>query len=63
MLARNLNARAVLCNGTRLIVRKIKNNVIDAHILKGKHLRQRVFIRRVDLIPSKDEFPCVIRRH
>jgi uncharacterized protein YlzI (FlbEa/FlbD family) len=34
MLLRNLNTRAGLCNGTRLIVRELKNNVIDAIILK-----------------------------
>jgi hypothetical protein len=57
-----LNTRAGLCNGTRLIVRELKNNVIVAHILKGKTLGERVFIPRVDLIPSEDEFPVTIRR-
>jgi hypothetical protein len=40
----------------------MKNNVIGANILKGKQLGQRVFIPRVDLIPSEDEFPVTIRR-
>jgi ATP-dependent DNA helicase PIF1 len=62
ILLRNLNTRAGLCNGTRLIIREMKNNVIDAHILKGKRLGQRVFIPRVDLIPTEDEFPITIRR-
>jgi hypothetical protein len=62
MLLRNLNTRAGLCNGTRLIVRELKNNVILAHILKGKILGERIFIPRVDLIPSEDEFPVTIRR-
>jgi hypothetical protein len=62
MLLRNLNTRAGLCNGTRLIVRELKNNVIVAHILKGKTIGQRVFIPRVDLISSEDEFPVTIRR-
>jgi hypothetical protein len=62
MLLRNLNTRAGLCNGSRLIVREMKNNVIDAHILKKERLGKRVFIPRVDLITSEDEFPVTIRR-
>jgi hypothetical protein len=62
MLLRNLNTKAGLCNGTRLIVREMKNNVIIAHILKKERLGKRVFIPRVDLIPSEDEFPVTIRR-
>jgi hypothetical protein len=62
MLLRNLNTRAGLCNGTRLIVRELKDNVIDAIILKKRTLGQRHFISRIDLIPSEDEFPVTIRR-
>ncbi|GFX33358.1 ATP-dependent DNA helicase [Trichonephila clavipes] len=35
MLLRNLNPSAGLCNGTRLIIRKLMPNVIDAEILTG----------------------------
>jgi hypothetical protein len=59
---RNLNTRAGLCNGTRLILREMKNNVTVAHILKEKVLGPRVFIPRVVLILSEDEFPVTIRR-
>jgi hypothetical protein len=62
MLLRNLNTRASLCNGTRLMVREMKTNVIVADVLIGKCIGQRVFIPRVDLIPSEDEFPVTIRR-
>jgi hypothetical protein len=61
MLIRNLNTRAGLCNGTRLIIRELINNVIDANILKEKSIGQRVFIPRIDLIPSDDEFPVIIK--
>jgi ATP-dependent exoDNAse (exonuclease V) alpha subunit len=40
----------------------MKINVIDAHVLKKERLGQRVFIPRVDSIPSEDEFPVTIRR-
>ena len=35
MLLRNINPKARLCNGTRLICRGCFNNVIDAEILTG----------------------------
>jgi hypothetical protein len=41
MLLRNLKIRAGLFNGTRLIVREMKNNVIVAHMLKEKALGPR----------------------
>jgi hypothetical protein len=62
MLLRNLNTKAGLCNGTRLIVRELKNNVIDTVVLKERTLWQIVFIPRIDLIPSEDEFTVTIRR-
>jgi hypothetical protein len=45
MHIRNSNTRAGLCNGTRLIIGELKNNVIDANILKEKSIGQRVFIQ------------------
>ena len=36
MLLRNINPPR-LCNGTRLVVKKLLNNVIEATILKGKY--------------------------
>jgi hypothetical protein len=62
MLLRNLNTKAGLCNGTRLIVRELKNNVIDTVVLKERTLWQIVFIPRIDLIPSEDKFTVTIRR-
>jgi hypothetical protein len=61
MFLRNLSTRACLCNGTRLIVREMKNKVIDADILKEKRLGQRVFTQIIDSIPFEDEFPVTIR--
>jgi ATP-dependent DNA helicase PIF1 len=61
MFLRNLSTRACIRNNTRLIVKEMKNNVIDAHILKEKRLEQIVFFPRVDLIPSEDLYPVTIR--
>ena len=35
MLMRNLNMKHGLCNGTRLIIRKIHINTIDVEIISG----------------------------
>ncbi|GBN89555.1 hypothetical protein AVEN_161922-1 [Araneus ventricosus] len=52
MLLRNLNPSAGLCNGTRLIIRKLMPNVIDAEILTGHTKGSRAFIPRITLSPS-----------
>ena len=44
ILLRNLDPHHGLCNGTRMVVRSFKNNVIDAEIVNGQHAGDRVFI-------------------
>ena len=55
MLLRNLDAPK-LCNGTRLIVKAMMDNVIEATILTGCAAGQDVFIPRIPLIPSDMPF-------
>ncbi|GBO29962.1 hypothetical protein AVEN_99258-1 [Araneus ventricosus] len=57
MLLRNLNPSAGLCNGTRLIIRKLMPNVIDAEILTGHTKGSRAFIPRITLSPSDSNLP------
>jgi len=49
MLLRNLNTKRGLCNGTRLVVKKLKSNLIIAQVLTGSAKGQMVFIPRIDL--------------
>ncbi|GFT67755.1 ATP-dependent DNA helicase [Trichonephila clavipes] len=51
MLLRNLNPPK-LCNGTKLQVKTLHNNVIEATILTGKYEGEVVFIPRIPLLPS-----------
>lgn len=51
MLLRNLNPPK-LCNGTRLQVKSLYQNVIEAMILTGINQRETVFIPRIPMIPS-----------
>lgn len=50
-LWRNLEAPR-LCNGTRLRVTQLRQNIIDATILTGVKTGQNVFILRVPIIPT-----------
>ena len=46
MLMRNLKG---LCNGTRLMVKTIKQYVIEAKVLSGPQKGQTIFIPRISL--------------
>ncbi|XP_057299453.1 uncharacterized protein LOC130630072 [Hydractinia symbiolongicarpus] len=50
MLLRNLDLKHGLCNGTRLIVQQLRQNVIDAEIITGIAIGKRVLIARVQLV-------------
>ncbi|TVU14783.1 hypothetical protein EJB05_38276, partial [Eragrostis curvula] len=54
ILLRNLDPHNGLCNGTRLVVRALQDNAIDAEIVGGAHAGKRVFIPRIPLSPSED---------
>ena len=62
MLLRNLDLRKGLCNGTRLIVHRLYDNVIDAAILQGANSGLRVLIPRIKLAPSDVSLPFTLQR-
>jgi hypothetical protein len=62
VLLRNLNKSGGLCNGTRLIVRRLYDNTIDAEIATGDQVGERVFIPRVRLTPSASTLPFDLSR-
>mmetsp|Transcript_21517 Transcript_21517/g.69471 ORF Transcript_21517/g.69471 Transcript_21517/m.69471 type:complete len:213 (-) Transcript_21517:68-706(-) len=61
MLLRNLNPREGLCNGTRLIARKLhaNNKLLEAQIISGadEHRGRIVLLPRIDMYPEKGRFP------
>ena len=58
MLMRNLNPKMGLCNGTRLIFKKIhRNHLLECLIAGGEHQNRRVLIPRITLRPKDREFP------
>ncbi|GFS49323.1 ATP-dependent DNA helicase [Trichonephila clavipes] len=55
ILLRNINPPR-LCNGTRLSVKKLMNNIIEATILNGKHKGEHVLLPRIPMIPMDTPF-------
>ncbi|XP_071642994.1 ATP-dependent DNA helicase PIF6-like [Temnothorax longispinosus] len=55
ILLRNINPPR-LCNGTRLSVKKMMNNVIEATILNGKFKGEDVLLPRIPMIPTDMPF-------
>ncbi|XP_058779294.1 uncharacterized protein LOC131653222 [Vicia villosa] len=52
-----------LCNGTRLIVTRLANNVIEAKIISGKNIGNLFYIPRMSMSPSESPWPFkLIRR-
>ena len=55
MLLRNLNPPK-LCNGTRMIVKNLYPNVIEAEIISGKFQGEYVFLPKIPFIPRDVPF-------
>ncbi|XP_073990924.1 uncharacterized protein [Rhodnius prolixus] len=51
ILLRNLNPPR-LCNGTRLVIKKLMKNVIEGIILNGKFQGENVLLPRIPMIPT-----------
>ena len=62
MLMRNIDQANGLCNGTRLTVTHLGKSTIAATVITGKRAGTRVFIPRMNLIPSDPGLPFKFRR-
>ncbi|XP_058727581.1 uncharacterized protein LOC131599128 [Vicia villosa] len=62
MLMRNIDQSEGLCNGTRLIVTKMANHVIEAQIMGGKGHGKLTYIPRMDMSPSQSPWPFKLSR-
>ena len=59
ILLRNLNVHSGLCNGTRLVVKELHDNLIVAETIT---IKQTVLIPRIKLAPSNINLPFVSER-
>nr|GEW89464.1 DNA helicase [Tanacetum cinerariifolium] len=62
MLLRNVNLLGGLCNGTRMIVRSLKSKVIEAQIITGTRVNDKVFIDKIPLMHKDPNFPFTFKR-
>ena len=53
MLLRNIDQAEGLCNGTRLVVTRLANHVLEAKIMSGKNIGTIVYIPRMEMSPSQ----------
>ena len=62
MLLRNIDRAIGLCNGTRLIVSRLSDHVIEATLMAGKCAGEKVLIPRMNIIPSDMKLPFRFQR-
>ncbi|KAL6521909.1 hypothetical protein OROMI_031786 [Orobanche minor] len=62
MLLRNIDHSIGLCNGTRMVVTRLGNHVIEAEILTGSNAGHRALIPRMSLTPSDPRLPVKFTR-
>ncbi|GJV52664.1 DNA helicase [Tanacetum coccineum] len=62
ILLRNLNISGGLCNGTRLIVTQLLSKVIEARIITGTRIGEKVFLPRIPLINQDLQLPFIFKR-
>ncbi|XP_057421492.1 uncharacterized protein LOC130715411 [Lotus japonicus] len=62
MLLRNINPALGLCNGTRLIILRLGDRVIEAKILTGSNIGAKVLIPRIVLTKNDSKWPFILRR-
>ncbi|CAH9135969.1 unnamed protein product [Cuscuta epithymum] len=62
MLLRNIDHSMGLCNGTRLVITRLGCHVLEAKILSGHTVGQKVLIPRLNLTPSDVRMPFKFQR-
>ncbi|XP_019190610.1 PREDICTED: uncharacterized protein LOC109185068 [Ipomoea nil] len=62
MLLRNIDHSLGLCNGTRLVITRLADHVVEAEILSGKNVGTRVLVTRLSMTPSDRRFPFKFER-
>ncbi|XP_062189934.1 uncharacterized protein LOC133892964 [Phragmites australis] len=62
MLLRNINQYTGLCNGTRMTITQLGKNSIEAQIITGTYVGDKVTIPRIIMSPSDTKWPFKLRR-
>ncbi|GJZ67944.1 DNA helicase [Tanacetum coccineum] len=62
MLLRNVNLSGGLCNGTRMIVRSLMSKLIEAQIITGTRIGEKVFIHKIPLTHKDPNLSFTFKR-
>jgi hypothetical protein len=62
MLLRNINQAAGLCNGTRMTITQLGQKFIEAQIITGTNVGDKVFIPRIIMSPNDAKWPFKLKR-
>ncbi len=62
MFLRNIDIDGGLCNGTRAMVLRLFEHVVEVVVLTGSQVGSRVFVPRMTLAPRNPDLPFVLRR-
>ncbi|KAM0864742.1 hypothetical protein ACQ4PT_043732 [Festuca glaucescens] len=62
MLLRNISQATGLCNGTRLIVSRLAEKVIEAIVITGSNIGDTVYIPRICLTTRDPKWPFTLHR-
>ena len=63
MFLHNFDPKQGLCNGARLVDKRLLPNIIDTEIISGSHKGTRTFIPKISIAPSDTTLPFVLKRH
>lgn len=62
MLLRNINQTMGLSNGIRLIITQLGKHLIEAEIIFGNHIGEKVFVPRTKMTTKEKKLPFVLIR-
>ncbi|XP_071712830.1 uncharacterized protein [Rutidosis leptorrhynchoides] len=62
ILLRNISVACGLCNGTRMIVTQLLTKAVEAEIITGTRVGEKIFFPRMNLIHKEPTLPYVFKR-
>ena len=62
VLLRNINQSIGLCNGTRLLIERLGDHILEARIMTGNHIDDKVCIPRIVLNGTSPKWPFTLQR-
>ncbi|KAK7312898.1 hypothetical protein VNO77_37136 [Canavalia gladiata] len=62
ILLRNIDHTAGMCNGSRMVITRMGNYILQAKVISGNNVGQHIFIPRLSLTPSDHRIPFKFQR-